>query len=89
MGRKKIRAKESCSKPATLAQLRARRIDVWAWCNACSHHAVLPLTLLLRRFGPEMPMPALRHELRCGDCGSTNVEARPHWRGLGVIARHD
>ncbi len=30
-----------------MAQLRARGIDVWAWCNGCSHHAVLSLPLIL------------------------------------------
>ena len=33
-------------RPATLGDLAGQGLDVWAWCNGCYHHAVLPIAPL-------------------------------------------
>ncbi len=74
--------------PATLAELRAEHLDMWAWCEDCSHHAILSIDALLARLGPGFPVPKVKTITRCTRCGSRNIDAMPNWPSLGVIARH-
>ncbi len=74
--------------PATLGDLADQGLDVWAWCNGCFHHAVLPIGPLVERLGHGYPVPAARDRTYCATCGSRDVETRPNWPAMGVTARH-
>jgi hypothetical protein len=74
--------------PPCLADLRDQVDGVFCWCIRCSHNAVVPLDVLIARLGPSLPFPAVHGRLRCQACGSTEIEARPDWRGLGQVTRH-
>jgi len=74
--------------PATLAELQAENLDMWAWCEDCSHHAVLSIQTLMARLGPAFPVPRVRMMTRCSRCGSHNIDALPRWPSLGVVAGH-
>ncbi len=75
-------------RPATLGDLAGKGLDVWAWCNGCYHHAVLPIAPLVAKLGSSYAVPAVRNRARCARCGSRDVETRPHWPAMGVVARH-
>jgi hypothetical protein len=75
--------------PPTLAQVKDYGVDVFCWCNRCSHHAVLPVDVLISQCGAATPFPALHGRLRCQVCGTKDIHARPNWKGLGVVARHN
>ncbi|WP_448205344.1 hypothetical protein [Azospirillum sp. sgz302134] len=63
---------------ATLAHLRDAHhgLPVLFHCIACGRAASLSVEDLIRRFGPDMPVPAIIG--RCTGCG-TRVYARPDW----------
>lgn len=44
-------------------------------CRGCGHMAGLPITLLVKRFGPQMPMRVALPKLRCAKCDGRDVEA--------------
>ena len=75
-------------RPATLGDLAGKGLDVWAWCNGCHHHAVLPVAPLVARLGRNHAVPAVSNRARCAQCGSRDVETRPHWPATGVVTRH-
>ncbi len=75
-------------RPATLGALAGKGLDVWAWCNGCYHHAVLPIAPLVAKLGHNYAVPAVSNRARCARCGSRDVETRPHWPAMGVVARH-
>jgi hypothetical protein len=58
-------------------------------CIACGHHAELPLSSLVARFGADYGVRAIALHCRCSRCGSRNVESRPAWpsRAPGVRGR--
>jgi hypothetical protein len=60
-----------------------------AGATAAINHAVLPVAVLIARCGPGLPFPMVHGRLRCQACGSKDIHARPNWKGLGVVARHD
>ena len=74
--------------PACLGHLEAEGIDVWCWCESCTHHSVIETAMLIARLGPAFPVPELARHLRCSACGSRDIHARPNWPSLGVVARH-
>lgn len=76
------------TRPAYLSDLARENVDVWCWCEACRHHAVIETAMLIKRLGPSYPVPRVAIYLRCSSCGSKDVFARPNWPSLGVIARH-
>ena len=71
--------------PPILADIRSYGVDVFAWCNRCHHHAVLPIAVLIAHCSPGPPFPAA-----CGvrRAGSKDIHARPNWKGLGQVAGH-
>jgi hypothetical protein len=75
--------------PPTLADICNYGVDVFCWCNRCSHHAVLPINMLIAQCGAATPFPAIHGRLRCQVCGTKDIHARPNWKGLGVVARHE
>ena len=75
-------------RPVTLAEIAAQGLDVWAWCNDCFHHAVLPIGALTEKLGPDYPVPHVGRRTYCRECGSRDVQTRPDWPATGVIAHH-
>jgi hypothetical protein len=49
---------------------------------------VLPVDVLIAQCGPGLPFPAVHGRLRCQACSSKDIHVRPHWQGLGVVAKH-
>lgn len=75
--------------PPTLAEVQEHTDGIFCWCHRCDHNAVLPVAVLIAHCGPGLPFPAVHGRLRCQACGSKDIHARPHWKGLGVVARHE
>ena len=69
-------------KPVTLGDLRERGIELWAWCNDCSHNRVLPLDNLIDRFGIAQTAASIAAWARCSACDSRRVETRPAYESL-------
>lgn len=74
--------------PARLGEIAEAGLDIFCWCNRCTHNAVIPAAGLLARLGPAMPVPEIGTRLRCSGCGAKDVATRPAWPGLGPVARH-
>jgi len=73
---------------ATLGDMAVHGLDVWCWCNGCSHHAVLETVALVNRLGGEQSVPNVADHAYCGRCGSREVETRPNWPTVGVVTQH-
>jgi hypothetical protein len=73
----------------TLGDLAAQEVEVFCWCNRCSHNAVLPTRRLIAEMGPAMPVPEVGARLRCSGCASKDIATRPAWPSLGQVTRHD
>ena len=71
--RKLLAAEDRHLKGITLAELADAKVDVFCWCNRCSHNAVLAAASLLAELGPDFPVPEA---------------TRPAWPSLGPVARH-
>ncbi len=74
--------------PATLGDMADQGLDIWAWCNGRFHHSTLETDMLIRRLGRDQGVPGVADHAYCGNCGSRDVETRPHWPAGGVVARH-
>ena len=74
--------------PATLADMVEQGLDIWCWCNGCCHHAVLDTAVLIHRLGADQSVPGVADHAYCGNCGSREVETRPNWPTVGVVAQH-
>jgi hypothetical protein len=91
MGRlknKSMASEAGAGRPATLGDIASRGLDIFCWCNRCSHNGVLAADLLIARMGPAVAVPEIGARLRCGSCGSKDIATRPAWPGLGQVARH-
>ena len=75
-------------RPATIGELAANQIDIFCWCNRCSHHAVAASTVLAGQLGPGFPVPEVGARMRCSSCGSKDVATRPNWPSPGQVSRH-
>ncbi len=87
--RRLLAASDRRLKAITLANLVEQQVDVFCWCNRCSHNAVLATAALMAEMGPEMPVPEIGARLRCSGCGSKDIATRPAWPSLGQVTRHD
>ncbi len=87
--RQALLREERHQRPATLADLLAQGVDVFCWCNRCSHNAVLPLQSLLPVLGPQCPVPEVGARLVCTSCGCKDIATRPAWKGLGQVTSHE
>ena len=74
--------------PVALDWLIANKIDLWVWCEDCSHHARLSSELALQKFG-NLSVPQIRQRLHCSKCRSRVIFVRPDWPRQGVVARHE
>lgn len=74
--------------PTTLWNLVELGIDVFCWCNRCSHHATIPVKALAAQMGPMTPVPEVAARLVCSGCGGREVVSRPAWPPCGPVSRH-
>lgn len=75
-------------KPQTLGDVKSYGVDIFCYCNRCGHNSVVPVDLLIDQLGPAYEVPKVWRWLRCQECDSKDVQARPNWKGLGVVANH-
>ena len=91
MGRLKtqtLKQEEERREPMTLGDLAHIEIDVFCWCNRCSHNAIVGTARLTAELGPGYPVPEVGARMRCTSCGSRDVATRPNWPGLGSVTNH-
>ena len=78
--------------PVRLSWLATRQLQVWIWCEGCSHHKSLPVAPLLEKFG-DVALLALKAHFQCAACGGREVFLRPDWHSAGwtqgVVSRHE
>lgn len=79
---------EGQQRAATLGDLAQSNIDVFCWCNRCSHNSVVSITLLLGQLGPPLPVPEVGVHMRCSSCGAKDIAARPAWPSIGAVTLH-
>ncbi len=84
--------KPTIGRPVRLSWLVARRLNIWVWCEGCSHHKVVPPRPLQQKFG-DAELIALKRKFRCARCGGREIFLRPDWHGggwtRGVVSKHD
>jgi len=92
MGRIKnamLKRLDSAARRDSLADLQAKGLNVRAWCQRCSHHQTLELDMLIKRFGPHMPVPEIGAQIQCPHCASKAVATAADWKNpRKVITRH-
>lgn len=86
--REQIKREDRRQRPMTLGVLSSQGIDVFCWCNRCSHNLSLGSAELVATLGPKIPVPEIGARLRCSGCGSKDVATRPDWPSLGQVAGH-
>lgn len=74
--------------PARLGDIAIQGLNVFCWCNRCSHCGELDAVALTARLGPDLPVPEIGARLRCSGCGAKDVATRPGWPSLGQVAHH-
>jgi len=92
MGRLKQDALASATRyttALTLGDLMNQGLDVFCWCNRCSHNAVLETRLLSGQMGAGQAVPEVGARLRCSGCASKDVATRPAWPSLDPVAGGD
>jgi hypothetical protein len=63
-------------KPMTLANMRQNGVRmIWAKCEACVHQADVNVDALEKT----VVVPKVGERLRCGRCGSKQINSRPAW----------
>ena len=86
--RRKHVGEKSTQCPATLGDLESEGVDMFCWCNRCSHNAIVPIGKLTGSLGPDQPVPEIGIRMRCTVCGAKDVAARPSWPSLGQVSNH-
>ncbi|MGC6518162.1 MAG: hypothetical protein ACON49_09095 [Candidatus Puniceispirillaceae bacterium] len=75
--------------PTVLADLEKEGLAVFCWCNRCGHNAEVGLSVFIRRFGAQYPVPELGRSMRCKKCHANDIATRPAWPSYGgQMARH-
>ena len=49
---------------------------------------MLDIVILIARLGRDQGVPEVAEHAYCGNCGSQEVEMRPHWTTVGVVMQH-
>lgn len=88
MKRSLMAASDGQGSATVLSELEAQDIDVFCWCNRCSHNAQIATERLVAELGPDFPVPEVGARLRCSGCGSKDIATRPAWPSPGTVARH-
>jgi hypothetical protein len=55
------------SDPPTLAEIKDYGVDVFCWCNRCSHNGVVAIDVLIAHCGPGLPFPQVHGRLPSPD----------------------
>ncbi len=78
------------SPTVTLKDLLYENLDIFCWCSKCNHNNVLKTKQIIKKLGPNYPVPEVRHHLRCKECKNTqDITTRPNWPTHGgQITRH-
>ena len=78
--------------PVRLGWLVERRLNLWVWCESCSHHKVVAALPLYEKYG-DAALLEVKHKFRCAQCGGREIFLRPDWHGAGwtrgVVSKHD
>jgi hypothetical protein len=65
--------------PMTLGKMRQIGVQMlFAYClnNACRHSALVDVS----RYPNEVEVPWFRLRVKCGKCGTRNVDVQPNWK---------
>ena len=65
--------------PMTLGNMRqsgVQRLIAYCLNNACGHSALVDVS----RYANEVEVPWFRLRVKCGKCGTRNVDVRPNWK---------
>lgn len=52
---------------------------LWFSCDACQRSAMMPMATALHLWGVRTRLARIARDVRCGRCGSANVDVRPHY----------
>lgn len=78
--------------PVRLGWLVERRLNLWVWCEKCSHNKTVAVAPLHEKYG-DASLSEVKHKFRCAQCGSRDVFLRPDWHSAGwtrgVVSKHD
>ena len=74
----------------TLNDLLAENLNIFCWCNKCSHNKVIKTEQIIKKLGPNYPVPIVGRHLKCKKCNNTrDITTRPNWPTHGgQITRH-
>ena len=73
------KAKHPRGPPMTLGNMRrlgVQRLIGYCLNHSCRHSALIDVS----RFANEVEVPWFRLRVKCGKCGSRNVDVRPNWK---------
>lgn len=89
--RRRLALADAVLPPAGLAAIRKEFLWLYLYCGRphCPHYAIVPLTPLIIRWGPDAPIEYLRRAARCTKCGhkgATVQNSNGAWpKALGVF----
>jgi hypothetical protein len=58
----------------TLGNAAAARVRLIVWCRDCRHQVEPDPAEMAARYGAETTVPNWRERLKCGQCGSRNID---------------
>jgi hypothetical protein len=73
------KAKQPSGKPMTLGNMRhlgVHRLIAYCLNHSCRHEGLLDVS----KYADEVAVPWFRMRVKCGKCGSRNVDVRPNWK---------
>ncbi len=62
-----------------LSTLSRDGLRLFAYCNRCTHNRAVAVAPLIERLGPDYPVPRVGRRMRCGGCGSRDIDTMPNW----------
>ena len=73
-----------------LHDLVYEKLDIFCWCNKCSHNNIIKTAHLIEKLGENYSVPEIGRNLRCRKCNNKqDISTRPNWPSYGgQIARH-
>lgn len=80
--------KGGAPRPVVLGDAIRDGKPLWAYCEACRHHAHVDPAKLARRLGYDAAIFDVRARMKCSRCGSREIDLRVDYGGPGVVAGH-
>jgi hypothetical protein len=74
-----MKPKQPAGPPMTLANMRelgVQRLVAYCLNDACRHSALIDVS----SYPGETEVPCFRPRVKCGKCGSKNIDVRPNWK---------